>query len=314
MKSLQGAIERYIELRKSVGYGYRVESGILRRFGAFAGHHSDNRVRTATVLQWAEQMQVAAGTAARAVSVVRTFAVWHAAEDPLSEVPPTRLFPGKTGRKRPFLHSDEQVMAVLEAARGLSPHRELRGITYSTVFALIAVTGMRISEAINLNRADVDLASGVLTITMSKFKKSRILPLHKSATRALVHYSTRRDSILGLRANPAFFLSDGGKRLLAENLQSGFAIASRRVGQRAPTAGASWKRGRGPRVHDLRHRFAVETLLDWYRAGLDVEREMPKLVTYLGHSSAADTHWYLEAVPELLQLASERVTSIKSRR
>jgi integrase/recombinase XerD len=241
--ALQVAIERYIELRKSVGYDYRVQSGLLRRFGAFAVHHRQNHVTTATVLRWAEQMQVAASTAARAISVVRTFAVWHAAEDQLSEVPPTRLLPARTLRKPPFIHSDEQLMAVLEAARGLSPRRELRGVTYSTVFALIAATGIRISEATKLNRADVDLACGVLTVRMSKFKKSRIVPLHESTIRALVHYAKCRDRSLGLRADPAFFLSDGGKRLLSEGLQSGFAVASRRVGQRAPAEGAAWKRG-----------------------------------------------------------------------
>jgi integrase/recombinase XerD len=176
------------------------------------------------------------------------------------------------------------------------------------VVALIAAAGLRISEATNLNRADVDPKHGVLTIVRSKFKKSRLVPLHITTTRALVHYAKRRDAVLPVCHEPAFLVSHLGKRLDGCGLRNGFVVAPRRVGQR-PIASDQAKRGRGPRVHDLRHRFAARTLLDWYRDGKNAEREMPKRVTYLGHTRVTETHWYIEALPELLGLASHLVTS-----
>ena len=193
----------------------------------------------------------------------------------------------------------------------------LRGPTLATLFGLIVVTGMRISEAVKLNRSDVDLSEGVLTIRRTKFGKSRLVPVHPSTRMALAKYAELRDRVLGNLATPAFFVLEQGQRIADGVARQYFARVSRQLGHRTLSQGLSGRRrvrmrtrhGRGPRLHDLRHRFAAYTLLKWYRDGVDVEKELPKLATYLGHCNINYTYWYIEAVPELLQLAAERVAS-----
>jgi len=160
---------------------------------------------------------------------------------------------------------------------------------------------MRISEPIGLDRDDVDLARGVLTIRQAKFGKSRLIPIHSSTGRALRHYAGLRDQIHPKPKTPSFFVSDRGQRLTGWMVRKTFVKLSCRIGLRGPSD------SRGPRLHDLRHRFAVRTLLRWYRAGVDVDRHMPELATYLGHAHASDTYWYLSAVPELLRSATMRL-------
>jgi len=214
---------------------------------------------------------------------------------------------------RPFLHSHEQVAALVSTAARLTSDKALRGPTYATYFGLLAVTGLRMSEAVKLDRADVDLVEGVLTIRRTKFGKTRLVPLHPTTRMALERYAEQRDTIMGNRGAPAFFVSDTSRRITVWSARYQFAHISRRLGHRASARDLvgrqRYRLGRGPRLHDLRHRFAALTLLDWYRAGVDVERELPKLVTYLGHGKIEHTFWYLEAVPELLQLATERVAN-----
>ena len=173
------------------------------------------------------------------------------------------------------------------------------------MFGLLAVTGLRINEALHLDRSDVDLDGGVLLIRRTKFGKSRLVPIHPTTMKALRAYGDERDRILTTRTTPAFFLSERGTRITEWSARYTFAVISRGVGLRPPTHGG--RHGHGPRVQDLRHRFAAQTLIRWYRAGLDVDRELPKLSTYLGHVHTADTYWYLEAIPELLQLAADRL-------
>jgi integrase len=185
----------------------------------------------------------------------------------------------------------------MAAARKL---KGLRGVSYPTLFGLLAVTGLRGSEALALDREAVDLAHGVLTIRRTKFGKSRLVPLHPSTVRALRRYAQRRDQIFPHPKSPAFFLSNQGTRLTEWIARWTFIQLSRTIGLRGPQDRF------GPRLHDFRHRFAVRTLLGWYRAGRDVERLMPLLSTFLGHTHVADTYWYLSAAPELLLLASAR--------
>jgi integrase len=174
---------------------------------------------------------------------------------------------------------------------------------------LLAVTGMRVSEVVALDREDVDLEEGILRIRRTKFGKSRLVAVHDSTREVLAEYARERDRVVRRPAAAAFFLSEGGGRVMGWSARYNFAKVSREVGLRAPAADR--RHGRGPRLHDLRHRFAVCTLLEWYRAGLDVEREITKLATYLGHVHANETYWYLEAVPELLELAARRLESPK---
>jgi integrase len=164
---------------------------------------------------------------------------------------------------------------------------------------------MRISEGLALDRRDVDLEEGIVTVRRTKFGKSRLVPLHASTREALERYAAQRNRIFRRLETPAFFVSERGRRITQWSTRYHFARVSQQVGLRAPAGG--YRHGHGPRIHDLRHRFAVRTLIEWYRSGLDVEREIPKLATYLGHVHVNDTYWYLEAVPELLQLATERL-------
>jgi integrase len=161
---------------------------------------------------------------------------------------------------------------------------------------------MRVNEALKLDRPDVDLGRGILTIRRTKFGKSRHVPVHSSTVDALKKYAAKRDRIVP-QPTAAFFISERGTRITEWMARYTFARLSQQLGFRS----VAKSHGRGPRLHDMRHRFAARTLINWYRAGLDVERELPKLSTYLGHVHANETYWYLEAVPELLQLATDRV-------
>jgi len=315
---LRAAIDRYLALRRSVGFELTIARGLLRRFADFADRERAAFVTTGLVLRWAATFgHVLPSTVARAVSVVRGFAVWQADLDPRTQPPPAGLVPGRYQRRRPFLHSDEQIAALVSATARLSSTKGLRGPTYSTFFGLVAATGLRMSEAVMLDRCDVDLDEGVLTIRRTKFGKTRLVPLHVTTRAALERYALQRDAIMRDTGAPAFFISEAGRRITIWSARYQFAQVSQRLGHRPSTRELPhrhrYRHGRGPRLHDLRHRFAARTLLDWYRAGVDVEREIPKLVTYLGHGGVEHTYWYIEALPELLQLATERVLASRSR-
>ena len=191
-----------------------------------------------------------------------------------------------------------------EAAQLISP-TGLRAMTYATLIGLLSATGLRPGEALALDTGDVDLQSGILAIRESKFGKSRFVPVEDSTRAALARYAKQRDELCSRRATEAFLVSDHGGRLHGCAARRTFAKMSCAIGLRAPTG--SRRTGRGPRLQDFRHSFATRRLIEWYRAGLDVGRELPKLATYLGHVDVGHTYWYIEAVPELLQLATERL-------
>jgi integrase len=182
---------------------------------------------------------------------------------------------------------------------------KLRGLTFTTLFGLLIVTGLRISEALALDDTDVQRRDAQLRIRRTKFGKSRLVPLHALTIAALTAYADRRDRVLPRRTTPAFFVSEQGGRLTVCVADYTFARLSGQIGLRPPVHGH--RLGHGPRLHDLRHRFAIQTLVGWYRAGLDVDPLLPLLATYLGHVHVHETYWYLEAVPELLALATERL-------
>jgi integrase len=231
---------------------------------------------------------------------VRCFAQHVVHFDPLTEVPPADAIPA-VRRAKPYIYSDAEIEALLEAALTLPPANGLRRWTYHCLFGLIAVAGLRHSEALNLCRDDVDLTQGVLTIRQSKFGKSRLVPLHATTIAVLRGYSERRDAHLASPRSPYFFVAEQGGRLLHQYVHRVFWRLSRQIGLR--------QKGQrnGPRVHDLRHRFAVMTLLRWYRAGQDIEQQLPVLSTFLGHVGVRDTYWYLSATPELMSHAARRL-------
>jgi len=221
--------------------------------------------------------------------------------DPATEIPPQGLLPYRFHRAQPYLYTDEEIARLIQAARKLPSPLGLRAATYATLFGLLAVTGMRMSEPIALDRDDVDLTRGILTVRRTKFGKTRIVPVHASTREALRRYRELRDRLCPRAKTRSFFISEYGTRLSVWSARRTFVTLSHQIGLRGPDE------SHGPRLHDLRHRFAVQTLLGWYRAGLNVEQHLPELSTYLGHVHVADTYWYITAVPELLRLATLRL-------
>jgi integrase len=306
MNALSEALEEYVAIRQGLGVRLTEAARLLRRFVAFVDDAGSQVITTDLALRWAMQSStVQPATWTWRLGMVRGFAAWHRATDSRTEVPPHGLLPHRYRRRPPYIYTDAEITTLLAAARALPSARGLRGRTYVTLFALLAVAGLRLSEALQLDRHDVDLETGLLTIRRTKFGKSRLVPLHASTTDALTRYATARDHCLPRLHTAAFFVSEQGTRLTDDNVRHTFALVSRRVGLRTPPPGR--RHGCGPRLHDLRHRFAATTLIGWYRAGRDVERELPRLATYLGHVHVNDTYWYLEAVPELLRLAAARL-------
>jgi integrase len=236
--------------------------------------------------------------------MVRRFAQFQGAVDPRTEIPPQGLLPYRHRRKPPYLYDDDEIARLLEAASQLRSTTQLHAATYSTLLGLLAGTGMRVSEPIALDRRDVDLTRGVLTVRLTKFGKSRLLPVHSSTVEKLTAYSQLRDRLFPRPKCPSFFVSKQGTRLTAWSVRWTFVKLSREIGLRGPYD------SHGPRLHDLRHRFAVKTLLRWYQTGVDVERHLPELAAYLGHTHVNDTYWYISAVPELLHLAPIRLDAV----
>ena len=303
MKRLEQALKDYLDIRRSLGYRLQKAEGLLRNFVAFLQAEGAPYITRELALRWATQPAKAEpSTWAGRLGTVRRFAIWHSAIEPRSEIPPTGLLPYRYHRKPPHIYSDEEIEKLLRRTQQLPSPKGLRAYTYTTLFGLLLVTGMRVNEALGLDRLDVDLKLGIVHIRRTKFGKSRYVPVHPSTVEALKKYAESRDHIFPA-PTAAFFLSERGRRITASIVHYTFATLSQRIGLRAGAKG----RGHGPRLMDMRHRFAARTLIHWYRAGLDVERELPKLATYLGHVHINHTYWYLEAVPELLQLATDRL-------
>jgi len=311
MTGLHEAVEAYISLRRGLGYRFDGQAATLRGFVRFAQAEGAAHVSTELALRFAMSSSGAQpATWAERLGRVRRFAAWHAATEPRTEVPPEGLLVGRFRRKAPYIYRDEEIQALIRAAEGLPSPRGLRGPTCATLIGLLSVTGMRVSEGIALDRKDVDLERAILRVRRAKFGKSRLVALHASSVTALRTYGRIRDRVFTKSTSPAFFVLDRGRRITPWTLRYNFAKISREIGLRTPAGG--YRHGKGPRLHDLRHRFAALTLLDWYRTGVDVERAIPKLATYLGHVHVNETYWYLEAVPELLALAAERIREARA--
>lgn len=311
MNSLEQALKDYLRIRRSLGFLLREPATCLRNFVAFLQAQRASYITTELALRWATQPTKAQpSTWAGRLGMVRRFAIWHSAFEPRTEIPPAGLLPHRYRRKPPHIYSDQEIKRLLRRTQQLPSPKGLRARTYTTLFGLLVATGMRVNEALGLDRQEVELDRGILYIRRTKFGKSRYVPVHPSTVDALKKYAQARERIFPAPLTPAFFISERGRRITEWMARYTFAKLSQRLGLRVPAKG----HGRGPRLHDMRHRFAARTLLHWYRAGLDVERELPKLATYLGHVHVNDTYWYLEAVPELLQLATDRLIEGKVQR
>jgi integrase len=309
MSTIREAIDEYLVLRRGLGFTLRTPGIWLKQFASFLEQHGACTITTQLALDWATQpTNVQPAYMTRRLSVVRGFAQYRSASDPRTQVPPLGTLPHRYQRKPPYIYTDDEIGRLISAAGRLPSTTGLRSRTYTTLLGLLAVTGMRISEAVGLDRDDVDLPNAMLTIRRTKFGKSRLIPVHASTQRALEQYALGRDEVRPRPKTTRFFLAEQGEPLTADAVRRTFVRLSRQVGLRGPAD------RRGPRLHDLRHRFAVNTLLHWYRVGVDVERHLPELSTYLGHGHVTDTYWYLSAVPELMGLVVARLESGTERR
>jgi integrase len=235
------------------------------------------------------------------LTVVRGFARHWSATDPLTEVPPLGLLPFRPQRAQPYFYSHQEIRKLLNAAKARPSIDPLRPWTYYCLFGLLAVTGLRLGEVLNLRIGDIDWSEDLLTIRGAKFGKSRLVPLHASTCRVLADYAKRRDRRFGARTEGPFLVNQNGNQLDKGEVHRAFYTLSRQIGLRGVDD------SRGPRLHDFRHRFAVQTLLRWYRNGEDPKRRLPILSTFLGHAHVTDTYWYLTGTPELLQAAGDRL-------
>jgi site-specific recombinase XerD len=305
MSALHDALTEYLAMRRALGTQLRWPESSLRRFVDFVEAEGAAFVTTELGVRWAvKTVGVQRATHARRLGIVRGFAAWLQATDTRTQVPPQRLLPATHRRPTPHIYSDREIADLLAAAGRLRSSSGLRGSTFQTLLGLLAATGLRPGEALALDVGDVDLVVGVLTVRESKFGKSRFVPLEESARAALAAYVTLRDTVQPRRETPAFLVTARGTRLGACAARWTFARLCQAVGLRPRR---HRRNGRGPRLQDMRHSFATRRLVEWYRAGLDVDRLMPRLATYLGHVSIAETYWYIQAVPELLRLATDRL-------
>lgn len=299
MSALSVELERYLVIRRALGFKLARPELLLAQFLGYLDAVGADTITTDNALAWACLPAGSSSWWAQRLSVVRAFARHLHAIDPVHEVPPARLLPARSHRAVPYLYSDADVAALMAAARELrSP---LRAATFEALVGLLAVSGLRIGEAMRLDRDDVDLDDGVLHVRRTKFGKSRDVPLHLTTVHALAAYARRRDDLCPRPTDPSFFVSVAGTRVLYCNFHLGWLDLVRRAGIRPRSASCR------PRPHDVRHSFAVRTLLGWYRDGVDVGSHMPLLSTYLGHVHPANTYWYLSAAPELLSLVAARL-------
>ncbi|MBS0250924.1 MAG: tyrosine-type recombinase/integrase [Proteobacteria bacterium] len=304
MTSMTERLDDYITVRRSLGYDLSFTARVLRGFTAFADDQGADHITVDLFLRWKECFGKASNdTWSRRLGMVRSFTSWLQGQDARTEVPPAGLIAGKVRRSRPYIYSEAEIAALVVRASKLPSRYGVRGWSCSTLFGLIAVTGLRINEALLLDDSDVDLDECVITVRRGKNGTARYVPIAQSTAARLQAYRAERTRMLGPTYGP-FFLMDSGERPTDCCARYNFALVSQELGLRAPQRFC--KHGRGPRIHDLRHTFAVRTIISWYRKGLDPDREMIKLSTYLGHAKPEMTFWYIEAVPELLQLASSR--------
>jgi len=299
MSGLEQALTCYLRMRRGLGYRYDREARYLGEFVAFMDAAQAAIITRKLAMAWITQAQRTSWPLR--LSAVRGFARHLTNIEPSTEIPPAGLFPSAK-RARAHIYTEAEIEQLLEATLHWGWATGINRWTYHCLFGLLAATGMRIGEAINLARADADLEAGILTLRMTKGGKERLIPLHPTTTQALADYVARRDESPACRKSSRFFVLRHGQRLRLQYPERVFLGVLRRIGLRDPEP-----HSKGPRVHDLRHSFAVNTMVRWYRAGEDIERLLPTLATYLGHSKIRDTYWYLSAYPELMEQAVNRL-------
>lgn len=306
--TLQARIKQYLAERRRLGFELDTMGHALARFARYVtevGHRGPLTVNL--MAAWARQAKGGQGTratSARQLGVLRPFTRWLRQFEPATEVPDEAIFGRIPGRVAPHIYREHEIVQLLDAASRVGPAGTLRGAVMQTLFGLMACAGLRVSEALALRDADVDLKSGVLTILQSKFGKSRLVPLHPSAVQALAHFRAQRARYVPTTPRTPFFITTRG-RLLGQPVSD--RQAHRIFDQLRRQLGWVNRGGHGaPRVHDLRHSFTVRRMLLWNEQGVDINQRMLALSTYLGHAKISNTYWYLSAVPELMVMAGNR--------
>lgn len=300
MSTLHQAVADYLRIRRALGYKLERHGRLLPQFADYLSEVGASTVTTEHALSWAMQP---GGDKTRwwgdRLSIVRGFASWLTTIDPAAEVPPTNLLPHRPQRATPYVYSEADIAALLRACDTIrSP---MRAATYRTLIGLLAVTGMRIGEAIALNTDDVDFEHGLLRVRSGKFGKARQLALHATTVQELGNYQRLRARYRPRPQTAALLSSTTGTRLIYGNVKTTFTQLAAQAGLQPRS------RSCRPRLHDLRHSFAINAILQGYRSGADTQTRLAVLATWLGHSDPAHTYWYLSAAPELLALAGQRL-------
>ncbi len=298
MSGLAAHVDDYLRLRRGLGFTLAYDGVLLLQFVEYLQAADAISVTTELSIAWAQLPQgVAPISWSHRLGAVRGFARYMTTIDASTEVPPSGVFGGQAPRPTPYLWSERDISRLLKAATELqSP---FRAATYESFLGLLAVSGLRSGEAIGLQAGDIDLDAGVITVTQAKFGRARLIPLHSSTTTKLASYACRRDELHPRRRSTTFFVSQVGTSLNSSTVNHTF--------RQLVTSLALDGGDVHPRMHDLRHSFAVRTLINWHRAGHDVQARIPALVSYLGHVNPASTYWYLSASPELMELAAGRL-------
>jgi integrase/recombinase XerD len=299
VSALAGHLEDYLRMRRALGFELGRHGQTLPGFVAYLEAAGASTVTVDLAVAWARlpEQRIKPLTVCFRLSAVRGFARYLHAIDPANQIPPSGLLAVPRRRPAPYLYAPGELARLLQTTRRLRP--PLRAATHRTLIGLLAATGMRLGEALALTRGDVDLADGVITIRHAKFDRMRLVPLHPSVTAALRGYTSVRGRLCPAPCTDRFFVSATGRTLRREEADQVFRVITGLTGLRTGTV--------RPRIHDLRHSFAVRTLIDGQREGADVSALLPVLPAYLGHVEPANTYWYLSAVPELMQLAATRL-------
>jgi integrase len=300
MRTLEHALENYLNTRRALGFRLHEHERLLTQFVAFVKMKQSDYITTEMALDFATNCRATPTRWAKRFGIIRLFCRYVHAIDSRTPLLPDRVFGRSDGRARPYIFSENDIYGLVEACKTITLGK-LRNATYSTLLGLIAVTGMRVGEAMKLDDRDVDWTEGILMIREAKFNKSRQVLLHPSTVEELKRYRRLRNQLRPVRKIPNFFIGHRGGQLRHVTIHGIFVLALRRIGLDKQKGTVN------PRIHCLRHSFAVNTLIRWYTDGHDVEQRIPLLSTYMGHISPSSTYWYLSAVPDLMALAASRL-------
>ena len=301
MSMVRKAVKAYLQERRALGFKLHESERLLSQFADYLEKHKVTIITQELAVRWACLPDKCKPSYwAQRLSAVRLFARYYSAIDPHTEVLPQELLPFRSRRTAPYIYTEQQILGLIKASKKLASKTGLRASTFATLFGLLAVTGMRIGEIVGLDQEDVDLDKGVLLVKKTKLDRSRMIPLHPSALKALHRYVQHRDKVHPKPKTASFFVSEAGTRLTAWTVRWNFNKLSCQIGLRHPSDRS------GPRIHDFRHTFAVHMMQNWYRQGKNVEKLLPQLGMFLGHRLLNCTYWYMTATPELLKLAATR--------